>query len=80
MEKTIAPRILERKMSIRDAIFAEQEKIPVRESAGRILAALNIGCPPAVPIVVCGEEIDEHSIRVLEYYGIEECDVVKKRG
>ena len=80
MEKPLTPHILEKRMSIRDAIFSEQEKVPVRESEGRILAALNIGCPPAVPIVVCGEEIDAHSIRVLEYYGISECDVVKKRG
>lgn len=66
-----------RKLSIREALFSESEIIPVRESAGRVLAAASVGCPPAVPIAVCGEQIDAHAIRCFEYYGIQNCCVVK---
>ncbi len=67
----------EKVLSIRDAIFSPSEKIPVSESLGRILASPSVGCPPAVPIVVCGERIDERAIACFRYYGIDECTVVK---
>lgn len=64
-------------MSIREAMFADSEYIPVKESLGRILAVPTVGCPPAVPILVCGEQIDKHAISCFEYYGIEYCCVVR---
>ncbi len=64
-------------LSIREAMFAPGEVIPVAESEGRILAAATVGCPPAVPIVVCGERIDKSAIRCFQYYGIENCRVCK---
>lgn len=68
----------ERVMSVRDALFSESESIPVSASTGRVLAAASVGCPPAVPIVVSGERIDEAAIRCFEYYGINTCSVVNK--
>lgn len=65
-------------MSIRDAMFAPSEIIPVEQSEGRILAAASVGCPPAVPIVICGERIDAESIRCFSYYGIDVCTVVEE--
>lgn len=65
-----------RVMSVRDAMFAPSEVVPVEKSEGRILAAASVGCPPAVPIVICGERIDERAIRTFSYYGIEFCTVV----
>jgi arginine/lysine/ornithine decarboxylase len=35
-----------------------------------------VGCPPAIPIVICGEEIDKKAISAFKYYGIEKCLVV----
>ena len=67
----------ERVMSIRDAAMAAKEIIPVRESLGRILSDVSVSCPPAVPIVVSGERIDEDALRCFDYYGIETCTVVK---
>jgi len=52
--------------------------VPAKESAGRVLAAASVGCPPAVPIVVCGERIDESAVRAFAYYGIETCTVVSE--
>jgi len=71
-------RPAEKVMSIREAAFSASEIIDVGQSEGRILAAATVGCPPAVPIVVCGERIDQHAVRCFEYYGIEQCTVVKE--
>ena len=68
----------ERVMRIREAALSPCETIPARESAGRVLAAASIGCPPAVPIVVCGERIDGDAARAFAYYGIETCTGVKE--
>lgn len=64
-------------MSIREAMLSCSEVVPVSECLGRILAVPTVGCPPAVPIVACGERIDSHSISCFDYYGIRECCVVK---
>ena len=66
----------EKVLSIRDAMLSPSRNIPVSESLGRILAAPSVGCPPAVPILVCGERIDAGAIACFHYYGIETCTVV----
>ena len=65
-------------MAVRDAMLCESEVLTIEECVGRILAVPTVGCPPAVPILVCGEEIDEHAIRCFKYYGIDSCCVVRK--
>ena len=67
----------ERAMSIRDAAMAAKEIIPAKESLGRILSDVSVSCPPAVPVVVSGEQIDEDALRCFDYYGIDTCTVVK---
>lgn len=73
------PRLFKPKsvLSIREALLSPWETIPVENSLGRILATPSVGCPPAVPIVVCGEEIDEAALQCFHYYGIQTCSVVK---
>lgn len=66
------------KMSIREALFAPSEVVPVEKAAGHVLAALTVGCPPAVPIVVCGEVITDEAVRLMQYYGTETVKVVRK--
>lgn len=63
-------------MPIRDAVLSPCETVTVEKSIGRVLAAASVGCPPAVPIVVCGEHIDEAAVKTLSYYGVETCTVV----
>ena len=67
----------QRALSIRVAAFSESEVIPVAESLGRILASPTVGCPPAVPVVACGERIDEAALNCFRYYGINTCTVVR---
>lgn len=66
----------ERVMSIREAVLSPSEIVPTTQSVGRVLAAATVGCPPAVPILVCGERVDEHSVSCFDYYGIDQCCVV----
>lgn len=64
-------------LSIREAALSASEWLPKDECLGRILALPTVGCPPAVPILVCGEQIDSHALSCFAYYGVESCCVVK---
>lgn len=69
------PSVTKRVLTPRQAVFSPFEYIPVDRSLGRILAAPSVGCPPAVPIIVSGEQIDPNTIDCFTYYGIETCCV-----
>ena len=64
-------------LSPHDALFFPFENVPIEESIGRILASPSVSCPPAVPICICGERIDENALALFRYYGIESCDVIR---
>ena len=72
------PSKAERVMRVREALLSPAETVLVSESVGRILASPSVSCPPAVPVVVCGERIDEAAVRAFTYYGIDSCRVVKE--
>ncbi|MBQ3135462.1 MAG: aminotransferase class V-fold PLP-dependent enzyme [Oscillospiraceae bacterium] len=61
----------------RQAIFAPQEQIPVEQAVGRVCAAPTVSCPPAVPVVVSGEVVDEAALQWLTHYGMETICVIK---
>ena len=63
-------------LNIREAIMSTSERVKVEDAEGRILAALTLGCPPAVPVLVCGEIVDKAAVEAFKYYGIESCRVV----
>lgn len=67
----------QRAISIREAIMSPCERIPSKNAVGRVLAQATVGCPPAVPIIMSGEIIDDKAIKCFEYYGIDTCLVVK---
>ena len=64
------------KMSIRDAIFSKSQEIPVEDAIGKICATPTVSCPPAIPIVVSGEEISEEHVELLKRYGKESIRVL----
>lgn len=66
----------ERVMTIREAMLSVSEEVEAEQAVGRVLSAATAGCPPAVPIVVCGERIDESAAACFGYYGIKSCRVV----
>ena len=70
--------VLEKACSLREALFAGSELIPAKDAAGRISAIPTVSCPPAVPIAVSGERLNEEALRLLEIYHIREVSVVKE--
>lgn len=64
-------------MGIREAALSESEVIPSKNAIGRICAGVKVPCPPAVPIVISGEVIDENAVDALIYYGVDEVEVVR---
>ena len=52
--------------------------VSAKDALGRVLASVTVSCPPAVPIVVSGERINEAALQCFAYYGIESCCVVKE--
>ncbi|MBQ7999807.1 MAG: aminotransferase class I/II-fold pyridoxal phosphate-dependent enzyme [Ruminococcus sp.] len=67
----------EQVMTVREAMFSASETINTTDSIGRILASTSVGCPPAVPLIACGERIDKHTAECFAYYGITACTVIK---
>jgi len=74
-----APRlsIPEQVISPREAMLRPQQTVPASESLGRVLGTVTVGCPPAVPIIVSGERIDEVCLAAFEYYGVDTVSVIK---
>lgn len=64
-------------MSVREAIFSDFTEVSTDEAVGKICASPVAGCPPAVPVAVCGEIISEQAAAVLKYYGINTCLILK---
>jgi arginine/lysine/ornithine decarboxylase len=78
-EHRTAPSVKAHKavMSIRSAVLSPSEIISVDDAEGRICASPTVSCPPAVPIVVSGEEITEEDVELFKYYGIFTVSVTK---
>lgn len=67
-----------RVMTPRQAIlYSDTETLPLEQCIRRICAEFAVSCPPAVPIVICGERITEEAAACMKYYGIERCTVTK---
>lgn len=64
-------------MTLREALFAPSEVIPVEQAAGRVAAQIKSPCPPGIPIIMLGEEISKDYIKTLKMYGIFFLSVVK---
>ena len=77
-ENAPTPSRPERVLSVREAVFSTCETVKASEAIGRVLASVTLSCPPAVPILVSGERIDEAALRCFAYYGIESCCVIKE--
>lgn len=67
----------EAKMSLKDALLSPSRELPIDECEGLIFASSALGCPPAVPILVSGEETTSQAIMAFKYYGITKIKVVK---
>ena len=64
-------------MPIYEAYKMPTKTVPLEEAVGQISGAMHFTCPPAVPIVIAGEEIDEETARILSYYGKTSIEIIK---
>ena len=63
-------------LSFKNALLSPSKTVPLSLAEGQILASITVSCPPAVPIVVLGEIIDQNAIETFKYYNLNFCDVV----
>lgn len=68
---------LKKVYSVKETLFLASEEVSVYEASGRVLASPCVSCPPAIPIAVCGERLNDEAVKCFAYYGIEKIDVVK---
>ena len=71
-------RGLHRCCTIRQAVFAPQEQLPAEQAVGRICAMPTVSCPPAIPIVVSGEQITPAAVAWMKRYHVEEVSVIRE--
>ena len=71
-------RGLHRRCTIRQAVFAPQEQLPAEQAVGRICAMPTVSCPPAIPIVVSGEQIAPAAAAWMKRYHVEEVSVIRE--
>ena len=65
-------------MNVRQALFSSSITLDVSKSLGQVCSSVTVSCPPAILPVIPGEVINESSIEVTKYYGIETVRVVKE--
>lgn len=64
-------------LPLSSVLSASTEALPIEQCIGRICAEFSVSCPPAIPIVICGERITEHHVHCMQYYGIASCRVIQ---
>ena len=69
-----------RVLSIREALLGPSQEVSVGGTLGRVLADAQLSCPPCIPILACGEEIDEAALACFRYYGIDACRVTDEHN
>lgn len=71
------PTLKNKKMSLSEVLYAPQIKLNINDCLNKISASTDAICPPAIPVVLPGEKIDQNAIECFRYYGIKEWAVVK---
>ena len=64
-------------MSAKEAFFAPSETVTPKEAVGRIMSGALLSCPPAVPLFMSGEIIDERILKYRTVYSDRGISVVK---
>lgn len=59
------------------ALFSPARRVELPAALGKIMADPTVSCPPAIPVICCGERIDAWAISAMEYYGITHVRVVE---
>jgi len=73
----VAATLPQRVLSVREALFAQSETLPVESAVGRVACSLISPCPPGIALACPGERIDDRLAQVLKSSGISCINVVK---
>ncbi len=76
--RPIKTSVHEKVTDIKTAMMSLSETLPVERCVGRVLCGPSVSCPPAVPIVMCGERISQKDKDAFLYYGIKYSTVIKE--
>ncbi len=61
-----------------EALLRASCEVSTEQAVGRIMAAPSVSCPPAIPVVCCGERIEPWAVDAMLYYGITGVRVVEE--
>lgn len=68
---------LEKAMTVRQAAFSKQTEVDIGDAVGKVCASPMVSCPPAIPIAVCGEVINEKAVECFDYYGVNKICIIE---
>lgn len=71
-----APSLKVRRLAPKQALLSPFIELPIEKCIGKIAADISVNCPPAVPIIICGEEIDQNAAEAFKYYGVSKLRVI----
>lgn len=71
------PEPPEQVCTMRQAALSVWECVPIDTAVGRICGAVQVPCPPAVPLLVSGERITGEWAELMRFYGIGEVLVMR---
>lgn len=64
-------------LDLRDAVLARTHPVPVEQSENCVASSMVCPCPPGIPVIMPGEQIDQNVIKLLKMAGINIIKVVK---
>ena len=76
LERAPAVSKKRRVLSVAQALGALSKEVLAKDALSKVLFSAAASCPPAIPIAVSGELIDEGAVKLFEYYGVQTCRVV----
>ena len=68
----------EQKLTPTQALLSENKTVSLENAVGEISAETLCPCPPAIPLVMAGEEIDEATVKRLAENGFSHLRIVLK--
>ncbi len=68
----------EKVLTVRQALLNKRKKIKISDALGKIVANSPTSCPPAVPIIVSGERVDENALLALQRANVKEIEIIEE--
>lgn len=63
-----------------EAVWKPCRAIPIEQAKGEVCGAIKSPCPPGVPIVFPGEEIDDDAITAMKMHGKKYISIISNKG